>query len=243
MSHHLEIIEKKKSKASKKPIEWETFEEYRSDITPTPTPARRSKRRRQRRFGVDWKRIEIKAYFDVREPGSYGGVDSLYRTMKCKGRPVTYKQVANWLAEQDVYTLHKPVRRRFPRRKLICETSIICGRPISSISLIFPNKTTATATFSHRHIFEIRLVHSPEKKDAKSVSDAFDEIFAGGRKPVKLQTDKGKEFVNAPLQKKLKHEGVPFYVSQNEDIKASVVERFNRTLKTKMWKYFTHRDT
>ena len=57
MSHHLEIVEKKKSKASKKPIGWETFEEYRLDITPTPIPVRRSKRRRQRRFGVDWKRI------------------------------------------------------------------------------------------------------------------------------------------------------------------------------------------
>ena len=32
-------------------------------------------------------------------------------------------------------------------------------------------------------------------------------------------------------------------MSQNEDIKASVAERFNRTLKTKMWKYFTHRNT
>ena len=42
-------------------------------------------------------------------------------------------------------------------------------------------------------------------------------------------------------RQKLKDEGIHFYVSQNEDIKASVVERFNRTLKTKMWKYFTHR--
>ena len=82
-----------------------------------------------------------------------------------------------------------------------------------------------------------------QRKDTKNVSDAFDEIFAAGRKPVKLQTDKGKEFVNASLQKKLKDEGVQFYVGQNEDIKASVVERFNRTLKTKLWKYFTHRDT
>ena len=36
---------------------------------------------------------------------------------------------------------------------------------------------------------------------------------------------------------------VQFYVSHNNDIKASVVERFNRTFKTKMWKYFTHKST
>ena len=42
----------------------------------------------------------MEAYYDVREPGSYGGVDSLYKTMKRKGEPVTYKQAAKWLAEQ-----------------------------------------------------------------------------------------------------------------------------------------------
>jgi hypothetical protein len=58
-----------------------------------------------------------------------------------------------------------------------------------------------------------------------------------------LQTDKGKEFLNSGFQSMLKDSNVQFYVSQNDDIKASVAERFNRTLKTKMWKYFTHRNT
>ena len=37
--------------------------------------------------------------------------------------------------------------------------------------------------------------------------------------------------------------GIHFYTSENEDLKASVVERFNRTLKTKMYRYFTHANT
>ena len=78
-----------------------------------------------------------------------------------------------------------------------------------------------------------------KKKDSKTVSEAFDSIFTY-RKPVKLQTDKGKEFVNTSFQKLLKDRGIQFYVSQNKYIKASVAERFNRTLKIKMWKYFTH---
>ena len=187
----------------------------------------------------------MEAYFDVREPGSYGGIDSLYRTMKRKGEPVTYKQVAGWLAEQDAYTLHKPARRRFLRRKTYSR----------GIDYLWQADLVDVAHLSeqndgHRYLLTVIDVFSKyawaiplKRKDAKSVSDAFDKIFAGGRKPLKLQTDKGKEFINAPLQKKLKDEGVQFYVSQNEDIKASVVERFNRTLKTKMWKYFTHRDT
>ena len=31
-----------------------------------------------------------------------------------------------------------------------------------------------------------------------------------------------------------------FFSTENDDIKASVVERFNRTLKCKMWRYFTY---
>ena len=34
-----------------------------------------------------------------------------------------------------------------------------------------------------------------------------------------------------------------FFTTYNEETKASIVERFDRTLKTKMWKYFTHRET
>ena len=38
----------------------------------------------------------------------------------------------------------------------------------------------------------------------------------------------------------LRRRGIKFYTSENEDLKAAVVERFNRTLKTKMFRYFTH---
>jgi len=34
--------------------------------------------------------------------------------------------------------------------------------------------------------------------------------------------------------------GIKFYTSENEDLKAAVVERFNRTLKAKMYRYSTH---
>jgi hypothetical protein len=34
-----------------------------------------------------------------------------------------------------------------------------------------------------------------------------------------------------------------FFNTYNEETKASIVESFNTTLKTKMWKYFTHRET
>ena len=37
---------------------------------------------------------------------------------KAEGENVTRKQVIDWLTEQETYGLHKPVRRRFARRKI-----------------------------------------------------------------------------------------------------------------------------
>ena len=59
-----------------------------------------------------------------------------------------------------------------------------------------------------------------------------------GRKPEKLRTDKGTEFVNESFQQYLKKKGIQFYTANNEP-KASVVERVNRTLKSKLYRYFT----
>jgi len=58
-----------------------------------------------------------------------------------------------------------------------------------------------------------------------------------------LQSDKGSEFVGSTFQNMLKKHGITFHTSENEDIKAAVVERFNKTLKTKMYKYFTFKNT
>ena len=42
-----------------------------------------------------------------------------------------------------------------------------------------------------------------------------------------------------PLQKLQKEHGVNHFATHNEATKASIVERFNRTLKTRTWRYFT----
>ena len=53
-------------------------------------------------------------YFDPKRVGSYGGVGALRRVTR-----VPRKSVAEWLSEQDAYTLHKPARRHFKRRRVI----------------------------------------------------------------------------------------------------------------------------
>ena len=55
---------------------------------------------------------------------------------------------------------------------------------------------------------------------------------------LKLWTDAGKEFYNAVMSSFLKQHNIHIYSTNNEG-KAVVVERLNRTLKQMMWKQFT----
>ena len=73
-------------------------------------------------------------------------------------------------------------------------------------------------------------------KTGKSVALALKTIFEE-RKPEKMWVDKGKEFYN----KDVKHL-IELYSTENEE-KSSVVERWIRTMKEKMWKYFMANST
>ena len=75
-------------------------------------------------------------------------------------------------------------------------------------------------------------------KKGETVTEAFKSIFMEGRKPKYLWADKGKEFYNKNLKEFLDKHKITLYSTENEE-KSSVVERWNRTMKNKMWKMFT----
>ena len=77
-----------------------------------------------------------------------------------------------------------------------------------------------------------------KNKTGAAVAIAFKIIFSEGRKPEKLWVDKGKEFYN----KDVKPLEVELYSTENEE-KSCVVERWNRTMKEKMFKYFSANST
>lgn len=52
----------------------------------------------------------------------------------------------------------------------------------------------------------------------------------------------GKEFLGKEFQGVLKKHGIYYFVSRSDN-KCPFVERWNRTLKTRMWRYFTHKNT
>ena len=82
-------------------------------------------------------------------------------------------------------------------------------------------------------------VEALKSKNATDVYRAFDIILKAGRIPKNLQTDNGKEFFNKEFSKLMQKYSINHF-STYSVLKASIVERFNRTLKGMMWKEFSY---
>jgi hypothetical protein len=178
-------------------------------------------------------------YYDPNSRGSFGGIARLYDVAKL--HRYSYKDVKDWLATQDTYTLHKPVRWRFTRNRTLVskiddvwQMDLVDMQSYKRENSGYGYLLTCIDVFS-KYAWAIAI----RTKQSKEISATLKEILKSGRKPTKIQTDRGTEFLNKDFQDLLVHHGIGFYTTFN-DTKASVVERFNRTLKTRMWRYFTH---
>ena len=172
------------------------------------------------------------------EPGSFGGARRPFI-----GTLFDRRKAQRYLRTQDAYTLHRQAKRRFPRRKThskgianLYQTDLVDQSSLSNFNNSYRYILTCIDVFTKR-AWAIRL----RRKTGREVTAAFRKVLAtSDRNPRMLQTDKGTEFLNAAFQRMLAVNDIHWY--STEDIKASVVERFNRTLKTKMSRYFTYKN-
>lgn len=77
-----------------------------------------------------------------------------------------------------------------------------------------------------------------KNKTGSEQKRAFESILKEGRKPLRLQTDKGSEFYNKTFQEYLRQKNINHFSTQS-DTKASIAERFNKTIKNKLYRALT----
>ena len=85
------------------------------------------------------------------------------------------------------------------------------------------------------------------RKDSKNMTKAVDLLLDKfktrfGKYSDVAQFDEGKEFYNVGVRDLLKSHNVDYFSTKSYN-KAAIVERFDRTLKTTMWKYFYSKRT
>jgi len=175
----------------------------------------------------------------LRPAGSFGGLNILRRYARA-----TTRSAREFLAKRDSYTLHKPRRLRFPRRKTYSKgIADLYQIDLVDVSGLSSHNDGSRYLQTCIDVFSKRAWAVPvRRKTGQNVAEAFEKILADGNCNM-LHSDKGTEFLNSTFQAMLRRRGIKFYTSENEDLKAAVVERFNRSLKAKMFRYFTHANT
>ena len=144
---------------------------------------------------------------------------------------------------QDAYTMHKPARLRFQRRRTY-------AKGIDDLFQIDLIDLSPLATYNSGYRYLLMCIDVFSKyawsrplktKTGREVADAMETILEE-RKCALLQGDKGAEWLNSTFHWMVKRYGIKFYTSENDDIKASVVEAV-ASIKERMWRYFTHNNT
>jgi len=146
-------------------------------------------------------------YYDLRHSAWYSKLGKLQRAAKQTGvKKHTASKRKACSEKQDAYTLHRPVRKHFPRNPYtvnnvmdVWECDLVDVQAISRYN-INNNKFLLTAidVFSKfLHVVPLR------SKTGKDVTTAFlsifkDPTYSGSprRRPIMVRTDKGKEFLN-----------------------------------------------
>lgn len=137
--------------------------------------------------------------------------------------------------------LHRAARKNYPRRKVtlkglddLYQADLVEMQPYSKINKGFRYILTMINCFS-KFAFAVPLTD----KTGPEVARALEPILLKN-KMKNFQTDQGTEWFNRHIKKLMKKYDINHYYTYSE-LKASIVERFNRTLKAKMYKQFTTR--
>jgi len=181
---------------------------------------------------VSKKKMET-IWFDPSNPAGYTGIEKLR-----KASNYTKKDTTQWLRNQLSYSLNKPMRKRFPTRKYktsgintLWQMDLMEMIPYSTINKGYKYILTCIDVFSR---FARAL---PIKtKSANDITIAISKMFKEAI-PTNLQTDLGKEFYNSKVKSILSKQNINHY-SVFSQFKASLVERFNRTLRERLKRYF-----
>ena len=142
--------------------------------------------------------------------------------------------------ETVVDEIHRPARHNHPRRKYdirgldeTFQADLVDMQPYARENKGCRYMITVIDVFS-KHAWAVPV----KNKTGIEITAGMKSILEQGRVPKNLQLDQGSEFYNKDFEKLMKKYNINMYSSYS-NLKASIIERFNRTLKGKMWKKFS----
>ena len=184
-------------------------------------------------------------YYDPKHPSAYTSVDNVYRAARKVLQTLKRGEVEEWFRTQLTPTIHKPTRVSFPRNRVLVfdiddqwQADLVDMSSKAKYNDGYTFILTCIDCFS-KYAWAIPIM----SKHGTEIVESLKHIFrTSARKPKRLQTDKGKEFLNTKVHRFLQENDIQLFTTES-DKKASIAERFNRTMKGRTYKYFTANNT
>lgn len=178
-------------------------------------------------------------YYNLENPASFSTAEKLHEALR---RKIPLDAIKKWLSGQLAYTLHKPIRRKYPRNHY--EVDNIFDQFQADLMDL---SSLRDANDGHNFVLLVidafsRYVWARplKRKSAPEVLSAFKSIIEeAGKAPRQLVTDRGKEFFNSQMSEFLKSKNIQHYAPSNDQFKASIAERAIRTYKSILYKILT----
>lgn len=183
------------------------------------------------------------AYYNPLSPAAFSSCERLFAHLKKAGVCLSRKEVSKWLRSQPTYTLHKNRRIKFKRSHY----NITNIDDLWEMDLIDMQKYSRNNK-GNKYILAVIDCFSKfawcipiKRKTPAEIIRGFDEIFSSTiRRPIKIQSDKGREFVNKHVKRYFEDKDIHFFTTYDPATKAAICERFIRTIKSLIYKYFTY---
>lgn len=179
-------------------------------------------------------------YYNPNHPAGLGSVRALAAAAK-----VPLRRTREWLRQQPTYTLHRRALRRYKTRKYyVNNIDDQWQMDLADMVQIKRHNDGYRFILTCIDILSRFAWARPLKtKTGREVAAAIEDIFqSSNRIPKRVQTDQGNEFYNVFVKRLFEANNVELF-SVKSPFKSAMVERLNRTLKTKLWKYFTSRNS
>ena len=180
----------------------------------------------------------------------YQSAERLYLKAKEEGINVSRKIVREWLKTQDTFTIFKSLVKKHKFRKTFVkdlgdqlQMDLVDMKKYNKENKGYYWILTGIKILS-RYAFTIPVYRKDKENMTKAVAKMLTQFKRRfGKYPIHIQFDEGKEFYNVGVKSLLRDAYNIKYFSSYSTRKAAVVERFNRSLKTIMWKWFYKQNT
>ena len=151
---------------------------------------------------------------------SFTGLDKLYHMAKNQFPTIKRKEIRNWAENNLSYSLHKPSRRTFKSNKVYApKIDSLWEADLAFVQDVAKendgvNYLLVVIDVLSKYVW----VRPMTDETTRSLLEAFDSILSEGRKPEKLRTDKGTEFLNKSFQQYLKKKDIKFYTANQRRV-------------------------